>query len=46
MTIKEVYDHFKPIDETLTQREVMSDGDSMMISVMWQAIKDHVEKEG
>ena len=45
MTIKEVYDRLKPIDETLMKRRYMSDSDSMMISVMWQSIKNHIEKD-
>ena len=39
MTIKEVYDRFKPMDEAIMKRRYMSDGDSLIISVMWEAIK-------
>lgn len=45
MTIQEVYDKFKHLDEHLTKRKYMSDIDSIMISAMWEAIKDEVEKE-
>jgi len=39
MTIQEVYDYLKPMDETLMKRKYMSDGDSLIISAMWEAIK-------
>ncbi len=48
MTIKEVYEKYKDMNESLSFRpdrsRTLTDINQMIISDMWQAIKEEVEK--